>query len=332
MCTTFAIKTNSELIFGRNLDVETDIGNVFINPRELKKTAYFSRKCNEIPAVWKSRFGSITFNQITKDIPHGGMNEKGLVVEHLFLEESVYEQSDERPGLMSHQWIQYMLDTCATVNEIIQSCSRVRISDVNYKFPIHFNTIDRNGDSAIFEFINGQMLVYKNENCEAGVLSNSAFENSIKQTESINSESKKTCPTDVTNSIERFWKANQLVKNYIGQEIIEYSFSILDAVSNNTQWKIVYDIKNLKIFYRTNSNKKVRTMNVIDYDFTYSTSRTIDINKNPNVNNNWVIYNQAINSEIINSICDKSEFINSTLGKEKEEIASYDCTINNWNS
>src|SRR5210317_1434248 len=118
MCTTFTTKTNSELIFGRNLDVESDIGNVFINPRRQKKTAYFSEKSKEIPAKWKSKFGSITFNQISKNIPHGGMNEKGLVVEHLYLEESAYESSDARPALMSHQWIQYMLDTCKSVNEI----------------------------------------------------------------------------------------------------------------------------------------------------------------------------------------------------------------------
>ncbi|KJF42184.1 linear amide C-N hydrolase [Draconibacterium sediminis] len=330
MCTSFTIKTDSELIFGRNLDVETDIGTVFINPREVKKTAYISRKCNETPAVWRSKFGSITFNQISKDIPHGGMNEKGLVVEHLFLEESVYEQPDERPALISHQWIQYMLDSCKSVNEIIKSCTEVRISNVDFKFPIHFNTMDRNGDSAIFEFINGKMLVYKNNPRLDGVLSNNTIENSLNQNEHIKDIGKNNYPTDVANSLERYNIAKELVEKYEGQNEIDYSFSILDAVSNNTQWKIVYDIKNMKIYYITNSSKKVRTMNVKDYDFTYYTSRTIDINKNPNVKNNWVIYNHAINSEIINSICDKSEFINSILGKE--EIASYDSSIKKWNS
>ena len=323
MCTTFTIKTNSKLIFGRNLDVESDIGNVLINPRGLKKTAYFSIESKEIPAEWTSKFGSITFNQISKDIPHGGMNEKGLVVEHLFLEESVYEQADARPALMSHQWIQYMLDNCETVHEIIESCSEVRISELDYKFPIHFNTMDRNGGRAIFEFINGKMLVYKNEDCVAGVLSNGTFENSMKQTESINSDSKNTHPTDLMNSIERFWKANQMVKKYKRQEAIKYSFSILDEVRNNTQRQIVYDVKNQKIHYRTNSRKDIRILSMVDFDFSGPATQTICIHDNPAIVENWKNFSQKLNENMINSTCDKSEFINGILGNEKEEIANY---------
>jgi len=323
MCTTFTIKTNSELIFGRNLDVEKDDGYVFINRRGIKKRAYFSKKSNEIPAEWKSKFGSITFNQISKDIPHGGMNEKGLVVEHLFLEESIYEQTDARPALISHQWIQYMLDNCATVNEIIDSCSVVRISEVDYKFPIHFNTMDRNGDRAIVEFLNGKMVVYTNENNASGVLSNSTFENSMKQIESIDHDSKNTHPTDVSNSIERFWKASQLVNKYNGQHVIKYGFSILDEVRNNTQWQIVYDVKNQKIHYRTNSQKNIRILIMADYDFSGPATRTICIQDDPEITENWKNFSQILNKKMINSICRKSEFINGILGKEKEEIDNY---------
>ena len=321
MCTTFTIRTDSELIFGRNLDVESDIGNVFINPRGLKKTAYFSKKSKGIPAKWKSKFGSITFNQISKDIPHGGMNEKGLVVEHLFLEESVYEQSDTRPAIMSHQWIQYMLDTCKSVNEIIESCSRVRISNTDYKFPIHFNTMDRNGNRAIFEFLNGKMLMYKNETCAAGVLSNSTFENSIQNNDVILRT--KSHPTDVTNSLERFWKATELVKKFSGQDAIKYSFSILDAVSNETQWQIVYDIRGLKIYYRTRFNKKIKILDLDDCGFLDANTRVVGIYENPEIKSNWKVFNASVNQEMINSICGKSEFINSILKNEKEEIANY---------
>ncbi|WP_340113072.1 linear amide C-N hydrolase [Maribellus mangrovi] len=325
-CTTFTIKTHSELIFGRNLDVESDIGTVFINPRGQKKRAYFSKRSKEIPAEWKSKFGSVTFNQISKDIPHGGINEKGLVVEHLYLEDSIYEKSDTRPALMSHQWIQYMLDTCGSVNDIIESCSRVRISDLDSKFPIHFNTMDRNGDSAIFEFLNGKMLIYKNEACEAGVLSNSTLESSIRQNESSQENVRNNRPTDVTNSLERFKKATELIEKYKEQNAIDYSFSVLDAVRNNTQWQIVYDIKNLKIYYRTQSQKAIRFLYLSECNFSDTNSKTIHINENPEVKANWLIFSQAINHEMINSICNKSEFINHILGNEKEEIASYSTT------
>ena len=132
-------------------------------------------------------------------------------------------------------------------------------------------------------------------------------------------------PTDVSNSIERFVKAADMVANYPGEDIeplIPYSFSILDSVRNNTQWQIVYDIKNLQIYYRTESLKSIRILRLKDFDYTNTKRiKTISINDDPVGNTNWLIYTTDINRNIINEICNKSEFINSVLGDEKEEIA-----------
>jgi penicillin V acylase-like amidase (Ntn superfamily) len=43
------------------------------------------------PAKWVSRYGSVTFNQYGCENPTGGMNEAGLVVEQMWLDESAYQ-------------------------------------------------------------------------------------------------------------------------------------------------------------------------------------------------------------------------------------------------
>ena len=325
-CTTFTLLAGSKLIFGRNLDVDTDVGNVFVNPRGVKKVAYFDSTSSEIPAKWTSKYGSVTFNQISKDIPHGGMNELGLVVEHLFLEESKYEPKDKRPALISHQWVQYILDNCKTVSEVIESNTEIRISQSDFKFTIHFHVMDSTGDRAIIEFLDGKFNVYRKDTYIIGALANSTYENSLNSSEKfVDVGGNIALPTDVSNSIERFVKAADMVANYPGEDIeplIPYSFSILDSVRNNTQWQIVYDIKNLQIYYRTESLKSIRILRLKDFDYTNTKRiKTISINDDPVGNTNWLIYTTDINRNIINEICNKSEFINSVLGDEKEEIA-----------
>jgi choloylglycine hydrolase len=325
-CTSFTLIVGSNLIFGRNLDVDSDIGNIFINPQGLNKTAYFDSTSAEIPAKWTSKYGSITFNQISKDIPHGGMNEQGLVVEHLFLAESKYPEMDNRPALISHQWIQYMLDNCKNVSEVIELDSEVRISQSDFKITIHFHVMDKTGDRAIIEFLDGKTKVFRNDTYIVGALANSTYENSLNGSgEFVGLGGNISLPTDVSNSIDRFVKAAGMVNNYPGEDtepLIPYSFSILDSVRNNTQWQIIYDIRNLQIYYRTESLKTIRVIRLKDFEYSNTKSiKTISINDDPVVDDNWLLYSTDINRNIINEICNKSEFINSVLGDEKEEIA-----------
>ena len=113
-CTTFCIKDSNNLIFGRNLDFDAGYGHIIINKRNVKKSALI--RPPEKPIEWISKYGSITFNQIG-ELPYGGINEKGLVIEQMWLDETTYPEIDSRFGLSELQWIQYQLDNSSTVNE-----------------------------------------------------------------------------------------------------------------------------------------------------------------------------------------------------------------------
>jgi len=328
MCTSFTIKKNSKLIFARNLDVDSDFGFVFINPRGISKIAYLPFGSKEVPAKWKSKYGSVTFNQICLDIPHGGMNEQGLVVEHLFLEESAFEPIDKRPALISHQWVQFVLDNYSDISELVKNQSAIRISKVNFKFPIHFHVMDKKGDRAVIEFIDEEIKVYTGNSYKIGVLSNNSYKESIEK-----AESKKVgfeceiCPKKAIVSIQRFIKAADLVKNIPNFNIsglLRYCFASLNEVKDSTKWQILYNITEMEIHYRSESNESIKTILFDAFNFnTLQSVKAISIH-NENVDlSEWQDFTKEMNSDLINTICNNSKFINSILGKEKEEIAVY---------
>ena len=55
-----------------------------MNRRGLKKTAFSTNSGLQ----WVSRFGSLTFNQFGFEFPNGGINEAGLVIEHMMMDGS----------------------------------------------------------------------------------------------------------------------------------------------------------------------------------------------------------------------------------------------------
>src|SRR5678809_1302493 len=133
-CTTFFITKNGQLVLGRNYDWVTDAGMVCTNLKGLSKISMKTENGETIS--WVSKYGSITFNQYGKEFPTGGMNEKGLVVELMWLDGTRYPKKDQRPSVGVLQWIQYQLDDCETVKEVIKTDAVLRINGDGT--PLHY--------------------------------------------------------------------------------------------------------------------------------------------------------------------------------------------------
>jgi choloylglycine hydrolase len=267
-CTTFVIKdVQGNLSFGRNFDFPVAQGHIHINYRDVEKTSFISPP--EKPFQWISKYGSITFNQAGKEFPYGGINEKGLVIEQMWLQEAKYPEADNRHGLSELQWIQYQLDNSASVNEVIESDSIVRISFMATSY-LHFLISDKNGNTATIEYINGKMIVHRGLDLPYPVLSNCVYQNSLNYKSSLETNDSIEHNDWTKNSSGRFVKAAELIDDYNGQDnIVDYSFFILEKVSqpNNTQWSIVYDINNLKIHYQSSLNTKRQIIDLNQVDF-----------------------------------------------------------------
>src|SRR3954447_12341560 len=93
-CTTFCLRKDSTAVFGKNYDWHFDDGLVLVNKRGVAKTA--APPPAGSPAQWTSRYGSVTFNQFGREFPNGGLNEAGLALELMWLNETLYPAPDQR--------------------------------------------------------------------------------------------------------------------------------------------------------------------------------------------------------------------------------------------
>jgi choloylglycine hydrolase len=93
-----------------------------------------------------------------------GINEKGLNANLLYLDDTEYETRDRRPGVPYNLWAQYLLDNFSTVDEALKAMNEVQIVPLKilgHQWPIHISLADRAGDTAIVEFVQGKMFVYR---------------------------------------------------------------------------------------------------------------------------------------------------------------------------
>jgi len=265
-CTTFFLNKDGHMVFGRNYDWVTATGTVHTNLRGLQKTSLDLGDGKILQ--WVSRFGSLSFNQYGKEFPTGGMNEKGLVVELMWLSESRFPAPDERPALSVLQWIQYQLDNCSTVEEVMATDQKVRISARSA--PQHYLVADSRGDVATIEFLEGKMVVHTGKDLPYAVLANSPYAASVKAVG--NADGKKDAAHFKDNSLARFSTACRMVAQYREVKDVEpgdYAFSILQSVAqpNFTRWSIVYDITQRSIRFITSEAREEKKVNLEAFDF-----------------------------------------------------------------
>lgn len=280
-CSTFLLHKNGDLVFGRNYDWLSDAGLVCVNLRGLSKTSAVKEGKK---TSWVSRYGSITFNQYGKEFPTGGMNEEGLVVEVMWLDDSRYPQPDARPEMNVLQWIQYQLDNCRTVAEVISTDRAIRIAQDNPT--VHFLVADATGNAATVEFLNGKMTVHTGKNLPVPALTNTDYATSIKKVRGLSEGNSSNREVFSDNSLQRFSTICSMVQQYnvgnIRETAVDYSFKILKKVANAeyTKWSIVYDIRNKAIHFKTSGVTSVRKVNFRHFDFSCaSSSLSFDMNE-----------------------------------------------------
>jgi len=331
-CTTFFINKNGQLIFGRNYDWLSSAGMVCTNLRGLNKTSIPVPDGSTIN--WVSKYGSISFNQYGKELPTGGMNEKGLVVELMWAEGSQYPAADNRPALDVLQWVQYQLDNNDVVEDVIASDSMVRISRNNP--PLHYLVADANGNVASIEFFNGKLVVHKGKDLPFPVLTNNPYDESVKAATDAKVLTGNTNFSFRDNSLQRFTKACYMVQqfnqNSSSKPVVEYAFDILDNVAQQdfTKWSIVYDIKNKKVYFKTADYRDIKSFSFDSFDFDCAaTSKLVNMNQSlkGNIDNQFIPFNNDINRWITEQAIEESKSQISVSDKEKETILSYPAGI-----
>ena len=256
-CTTFCVRAGNQVLFGRNYDFEIGDGMVMVNPAGLHKNGYLPGGPR-----WESRYGSVTFNQFGRGFPMGGMNQAGVVVELMWLDETRYPDRDSHAPLTVLEWIQYQLDTAGSVSDVLASDARVRIQG---QTPLHYLVSDRSGAVATVEFLDGTLVTHAGAALPYTALANSTYSSSKAFTDQRGGK-----PARGSGSLERFSRAALSLAKVTGagSSSIDRAFGVLDDVAQSaTRWSIVYDQTAGKIHWRTDRHQARRHLEMAGLNF-----------------------------------------------------------------
>ncbi|MDT8328686.1 MAG: linear amide C-N hydrolase [Roseovarius sp.] len=155
----------ARVLTGRTFDWKSPINsNLWAFPRGMKREGSAGPRS----IGWTSRYGSLIvsgYDISTVD----GMNEKGLMANLLWLANAEYPEDDGKtPRLSISVWAQYYLDNFSTVAEAVAHTRANPISLATGEVPgqpgkltnVHLSLSDATGDSAILEWVDGDLAVH----------------------------------------------------------------------------------------------------------------------------------------------------------------------------
>jgi penicillin V acylase-like amidase (Ntn superfamily) len=169
MCTRALWSSGGEpgkgiVVVGRNMDwMEDTRTDLWALPRGVARNGLTSGKT----VKWTSRYGSVIaamYGAACVD----GLNEAGLAASGLYLAEADYGERDEaRPGLALSVYAQFLLDTCATVADVVAWCETHEyqicaspLGSLGKPGTGHIAVADAAGDSAIIEWLGGVQRIH----------------------------------------------------------------------------------------------------------------------------------------------------------------------------
>lgn len=324
-CTGITIKPkDGSVIFARTLEFAADLkSNIIIVPRGKD---YVGTAPGDKPGLrWKTKYGTVGANAFDMPVVVDGLNEKGLSV-GLFYFPGFAKYQDVKPGdagkaLAPWELGSYLLGTCADVKEAVAAAKSVLVGaavqkDMGFVPPAHYIATDAGGNSAVFEYVDGELKVHANP---LGVMSNSPTFDwhmtnlsnyvtlSQKNIERIDLAGKEIkglgqgsgmlgLPGDFTPP-SRFVRAVAYSQTAVpvesAKEGVLQAFHLLNQfdipkgaaqgiehgqeVYDYTLWTSAADLKNLRYYFRTYDNSRIRRVDMKAVDLDAKEIKTISM-------------------------------------------------------
>ncbi len=274
------------VVTGRTMDWKEDPqSNIYFFPRGIARRGGIT----DNTVKWTSLYGSV----VTAGYDIGvcdGMNEKGLVANLLFLAESDYHrEGDKRPVMGLSIWTQYVLDNFASVDEAVEELGKelFRIDDPDLpngaKSTLHLSISDSTGNSAIFEYIDGKLVIHHGKDCQ--VMTNSPTYDKQQTLDDYWKQIGGLVMLPGTNrASDRFVRAsfyiNALPQTSNYREAVAGVFSVMRNVSvplgisipsqpniASTRWRTVADQKNLVYYFESTLSPDIFWIDFKKLDF-----------------------------------------------------------------
>jgi choloylglycine hydrolase len=277
------------VITGRTMDWLNDMqSNIWAFPRGIERDG--AAGANSIR--WVSKYGSVGASGWDIGIADG-MNEQGLFANLLYLVETQYPTPDpanSRQPLSLSLWAQYMLDNFATVSEAVAAIAQEPFYVVPARSPdgkpgtIHLSLSDATGDSAIFEYVEGNLIIHHSPDYR--VMTNSPiYSKQLALNEYWQTIGGTTMLPGTNRAADRFVRAsfyiNAIPKTADPVEGVASVFSVIRNASvpmgistpdqpniSSTIWRTVADHTNRRYFFESVRSPNVFWVNLDNLDFT----------------------------------------------------------------
>lgn len=289
MCTRATyLGLSDTVITARSLDWATPLPvSLVVLPRGLRRDG--AAGANSVQ--WESRFGSLVvcgYDGTAID----GMNERGLVANVLYLSESDYGKQrphDPRQTMSVAAWGQYALDNFATVAEAVQALRQDAFLLVPLMTPdghpatVHLALGDPSGDSAIVEYIDGELRIHHGRQYQ--VMTNSpAYDQQLALNAYWEAIGGTVMLPGTSRAADRFARASFYITAIPQTDEIPLAlasaFGVIRGVSvplgistpgqpniAATRWRVVSDLKNRTYYYESAQSPYLLWINLADLDF-----------------------------------------------------------------
>lgn len=272
----------------RSMDWVTDLGsNLWIFPRGMAREG----AAGEGSVTWTSKYGSVAASAY-EAASADGMNEKGLVANLLYLAESVYPEPDQMPdapAISISAWAQYVLDNYATVAEAVADleANPLRVASVEtpdgHAGTVHLAISDPSGDSAIFEYVGGELVVHHGR--EHTVMTNSPpFDQQLALDAYWQQIGGTVMLPGTSRAADRFVRASFYIdaipKTGDSTTAVAAAFSVIRNASvplgisvpgepniASTLWRTASDQKELRYFFESTRSPSVFWVDLANLDF-----------------------------------------------------------------
>ncbi len=261
---------DDRILTGRSMDWKLPmISNLWAMPRGVARHGAAGERSVE----WVAEYGSLIttgYDISTAD----GLNEAGLNVNLQWEVEATYPEDDGQTPLISLSvFPQYLLDRYATVAEAVEDLQTNPVLVAGGEVPVgppgraatvHLSMSDATGDSAILEFVNGEMVIWHDRSYQ--VMTNEpTFDRQLAVLEYWDGVNPREFMPGTVRASDRFVRANFYINSVvqsddpriaaaavfsvIRQTSVPWGISIADQPNlSTTRWRVVADHKDKRYY------------------------------------------------------------------------------------
>lgn len=240
--------------------------------------------------TWTSQYGSLViagYDGATID----GLNEHGMLVNKLYLAEADYGSpatGNTRPPISVVAWGQYVLDHYRNVDEVVEGMRAEPFRIVPLITPdgnpavVHMSVTDPSGDSAIFEYVSGQLNIYHSHQYQ--VMTNSPAFNEQLALTAYWQEIGDTMLPGTGRAADRFVRGSYYLHTIpVTGDYTKAIAATLSIIRNmsvplgvesdtrpndaSTRWRVVADLKNRMYFFESAESPYMFWLDAKPFDY-----------------------------------------------------------------